>query len=99
MDNHLEENKPAVAQSRAEGASSNVGLCVNLAMECVGSMAFGKYEGVRVPLIYYTGDDEYEVKRKILEAARKEGYQGTVSGRMMELGWWIEPIYALTHNV
>ena len=29
MDNHEEENKPAVAQSRAEGANSNAELAAN----------------------------------------------------------------------
>lgn len=33
MDNHMEENEPAVAQSRAEGATSNVGLCASVRLE------------------------------------------------------------------
>lgn len=68
-------------------------------VECVGSMAFKKSSGVRVPLHDYMGSDEIIVKIKVLEAARKKGCKGTVADRMTELGWWIEPVYVLKHDM
>lgn len=36
---------------------------------------------------------ESEIARKVMEAARREGYRGTFADRMKELGWWIAPLY------
>ena len=41
----------------------------------------------------YSNETEHGVKHLILEAARKEGYKGTITGRLMELGWEIRPVY------
>lgn len=41
----------------------------------------------------YSNETERGVKHLVLEAARKEGYKGTASGRLMELGWEIRPVY------
>ena len=67
-------------------------------LECVGYMAFGRIDDQRIALCEYTGPTELAVKGKILDVARREGYKGTVDGRMLELGWWIEPVYALPRN-
>jgi hypothetical protein len=61
-----------------------------------GYMAFGMEEGKRVPLHEYAGPTENAVKGKILDVARREGYAGTVAGRMLELGWWIAPVYTIS---
>ena len=41
----------------------------------------------------YSNETEHGVKHLILQAARKEGYKGTITGRLMELGWEIRPVY------
>lgn len=61
--------------------------------EFAGFMAFGCAHGVACSIPDYSGLSEFIVKDKILNAARREGYRGTIAGRMLELGWWIEPVY------
>ena len=46
-----------------------------------------------IPLPGYSNETEHGVKHLVLEAARKEGYKGTITGRLMELGWEIRPVY------
>lgn len=46
-----------------------------------------------IPLPGYSNETEHGVKHLVLEAARKEGYKGTVVGRLLALGWEIRPIY------
>jgi hypothetical protein len=46
-----------------------------------------------IPLPGYSNETEHGVKHLVLEAARKEGYKGTVAGRLLELGWEIRPVY------
>lgn len=46
-----------------------------------------------VPLPGYSNATEHGVKNLVLEAARKEGYKGTATGRLTELGWEIRPVY------
>lgn len=41
----------------------------------------------------YSSETEHGVKHLLLEAARKEGYKGTLAGRLFELGWEIRPAY------
>lgn len=46
-----------------------------------------------IPLPGYSNETEHGVKALVLQAARKEGYKGTATGRLMELGWEIRPVY------
>ena len=46
-----------------------------------------------IPLPGYSNETAHGVKNLVLEAARKEGYKGTVTGRLMELGWEVRPVY------
>lgn len=46
-----------------------------------------------IPLPGYSNETALGVKHLVLEAARKEGYKGTVSGRLLELGWDVRPVY------
>lgn len=46
-----------------------------------------------IPLPGYSNETEHGVKNLVLQAARKEGYKGTVTGRLMELNWEIRPVY------
>ena len=50
-------------------------------------------EGGWIALPGYSNETEHGVKHLVLEAARKEGYKGTATGRLMELGWEIRPVY------
>lgn len=64
-------------------------------LQLIGYIAFGKTkEGERVPLREYMCDSKDAVESKIIRIARAEGYNGTLSERMKELGWWIELVYA-----
>lgn len=47
-----------------------------------------------VPLPGYSNETEHGVKDLVLTSARKEGYKGTVSGRLLELGWVILPVFS-----
>ena len=59
---------------------------------------FALYEGGGekgwIALPGYSNETEHGVKNLVLEAARKEGYKGTVTGRLQELGWEVRPVYA-----
>ncbi len=66
----------------------------NIEYECVGHMAFGEADGILVALPEYTAETAVGVQRKIMEAARREGYKGDLFDRMIELGWVIRPIFA-----
>ena len=68
----------------------------DISAQFAGFMAFGRDNGKVVPLPGYASLSEISVKNMILHAARREGYKGTVAGRMLELGWWIEPVYRRT---
>lgn len=46
-----------------------------------------------IPLPGYSNETEHGVKNLVLESARREGYKGTATGRLMELGWEIRPVY------
>lgn len=46
-----------------------------------------------LPLPGYSNETEHGVKNLVLEAARKEGYKGTATGRLTELNWEIRPVY------
>ena len=46
-----------------------------------------------IPLPGHSNETENGVKHLVLEAARKEGYKGTVAGRLFALGWEIRPVY------
>ena len=41
----------------------------------------------------YEGSSAEEVKGYVLTRARREGFKGTADERLVQLGWWIEPIY------
>lgn len=62
--------------------------------EAVGFMVFAEHNGGFVPLPGFCNETEKGVKSLVLEHARKEGYQGTVAGRMFDLGWIVKPVYA-----
>ena len=47
-----------------------------------------------VPLPGYSNETVKGVKDMVLTDARREGYKGTVSGRLLDLGWVIRPVYA-----
>jgi len=47
-----------------------------------------------VPLPGYSNETEHGVKSLVLDAARREGYKGTVEGRLFALGWSIQPVYS-----
>lgn len=53
----------------------------------------GGGESGLVPLPGYSNETEHGVKNLVLEAARKEGYKGTATGRLTELNWEIRPVY------
>ncbi|GAB2471728.1 hypothetical protein GCM10027082_24010 [Comamonas humi] len=55
---------------------------------------FASHNGGAIPLPGYSNETEKGVKDLVLTAARKEGYRGTVAGRLLELGWWIGPVYS-----
>jgi hypothetical protein len=61
--------------------------------EPAGFMVFAEHNCGWVPLPGYCNETEHGVKSLVLEAARKEGYQGTVAGRMFDLGWIVKPVY------
>lgn len=46
-----------------------------------------------IPLPGYSNETERGVENLVLEGARKEGYTGNASRRMMELGWEVRPVY------
>lgn len=46
-----------------------------------------------IPLPGYSNETAHGVKSLVLEAARKEGYKGAVTGRLMALGWEVRPVY------
>lgn len=50
-------------------------------------------EGRWIAIPGYSDVTEHGVKNRVLEVARKEGYKGTATGRLMELGWEIRPVY------
>lgn len=50
-------------------------------------------EGRWIAIPGYSDVTEHGVMNRVLEVARKEGYKGTATGRLMELGWEIRPIY------
>lgn len=55
---------------------------------------FASHNGGKIALPGYSNETEKGVKDLVLQAARQEGYKGTVSGRLLELGWWIGPVFA-----
>lgn len=55
---------------------------------------FAGHEGGWVPLPGYSNETKMGVKDLVLQTARREGYRGTVDGRLLELGWRIEPVFA-----
>lgn len=55
---------------------------------------FASHNGGKIALPGYSNETEKGVKDLVLQAARQEGYKGTVAGRLLELGWWIGPVFA-----
>ena len=55
---------------------------------------FASHNGGPIPLPGYSNETEHGVKNLVLEAARRDGYKGTAAGRLLELGWWIGPVYS-----
>lgn len=53
----------------------------------------GGGEGGWIALPGYSNETEHGVKHLVLEAARKEDWKGTATGRLMALGWEIRPVY------
>lgn len=47
-----------------------------------------------VPLPGFSNETEKGVKNLILKHARSEGYKGTVTSRLMDMGWWVAPVYS-----
>lgn len=50
-------------------------------------------EGRWIAIPGYSDVTEHGVKNRVLEVARKEGYKGTATGRLLDLGWEIRPAY------
>lgn len=44
----------------------------------------------------YVGSMEV-IRRRVIEAARREGFKGDFVQRMADLGWWIEPLCRWPH--
>ena len=55
---------------------------------------FASHNGGKIALPGYSSETEKGVKDLVLQDARQEGYKGTVSGRLLEMGWWIGPVFA-----
>lgn len=62
--------------------------------------AHGWHNGGKIFFPGYANETIVGVKSLVLEAARKEGYKGTIEGRLMDLDWGIAPLYEATqpHN-
>jgi hypothetical protein len=52
-------------------------------------MAFGAHEGKLIALPEYAAASARAVGEKIMEAARREGYRGSLRERMESLGWTV----------
>ena len=50
-------------------------------------------EGRWIAIPGYSDVTEHGVKNRVLEVARKEGYKGTATGRLLDLGWEIRPAH------
>lgn len=56
---------------------------------------FGESEEFgRVMLPMYVGSMQV-IGNRVMEAARREGFAGTLDHRLKAMGWWIEPLYTL----
>lgn len=54
---------------------------------------FGESEEFgRVMLPMYVGSMQV-IGNRVMEAARREGFAGTLDQRLRAMGWWIEPLY------
>lgn len=63
-----------------------------------GYMTFGQYEGRPIALAHHAAATTVAVAASVMEVARKEGFKGTFSERMEELGWDIRPVYTAPQN-
>ena len=59
----------------------------------VAFMAFGGSATAPIALCEYTGATELAVYQKVGDVARREGFRGTGKERMVELGWWVAPVF------
>jgi len=86
-----------LVEPKASQAHGKSGAAATTTEEPCFYAAFAWYqgggEGGWIALPGYSNETEHGVKNLILEAARKEGYKGTVTGRLMELGWEIRPVF------
>ena len=55
--------------------------------------ACAEHNGGWIPLPGYSNETVSGVKSLILESARKEGWKGTIEGRLFSLGWQVMPVY------
>jgi len=55
--------------------------------------ACAEHNGGWIPLPGYSDETVHGVKSLILEDARKEGWKGTIEGRLFALGWQVMPLY------
>lgn len=83
---------PSLAELEAELAAVNAAPAAQ-AVEPEFFTVFASHNGGKIALPGYSNETEKGVKDLVLHAARQEGYKGTVSGRLLELGWWIGPVF------
>ena len=60
--------------------------------------ACAEHNGGWIPLPGYSNETVSGVKSLILESARKEGWKGTIEGRLFSLCWQVMPVYLHPHH-
>jgi len=98
-DSEFEELRKALDAEIAQTETVDRNLRVTAqAVEPDFYTACAEYNGGWIPLPGYSNETEHGVKSRILEDARKEGWKGTIEGRLFALGWQVMPVYLHPHQ-